>query len=102
MSRFDDQLTDPQRLRRELEGGEELSVRELSQRTSLSEGQVRSALEKLRLSCERGPLKLSQKPPRCLACGYAFESRRRLSRPSRCPQCRSERLSLALHRLAPG
>lgn len=32
-------------------------------------------------------------PSRCLDCGFEFEKRKRLTRPSRCPQCRSSRLS---------
>lgn len=35
-------------------------------------------------------LKLKQIPPVCQACGYVFQKRTRYSKPSRCPQCRSE------------
>ena len=32
-------------------------------------------------------------PPRCLSCGYVFRDRSRVKRPSRCPRCKSERIS---------
>jgi predicted Zn-ribbon and HTH transcriptional regulator len=32
-------------------------------------------------------------PSNCIACGFQFQKRRRLTRPSRCPRCRSSRLS---------
>jgi predicted Zn-ribbon and HTH transcriptional regulator len=32
-------------------------------------------------------------PPRCRQCGFEFSDRDRLSRPSRCPECREERIS---------
>jgi predicted Zn-ribbon and HTH transcriptional regulator len=37
--------------------------------------------------------KLVVEPARCLACGFVFEQRSRLNRPSRCPACKGERLS---------
>ncbi len=37
--------------------------------------------------------KLLVDPAECLKCGYAFEDRRRYTRPSRCPSCRSERIT---------
>jgi len=32
-------------------------------------------------------------PPKCLNCGYIFKERSRIKRPSRCPRCKSERIS---------
>lgn len=32
-------------------------------------------------------------PSECQDCGYGFRSRTRLTRPSRCPRCRSEAIS---------
>lgn len=31
-------------------------------------------------------------PPRCRECGFVFRSRKRFHAPSRCPECRSERI----------
>jgi predicted Zn-ribbon and HTH transcriptional regulator len=84
--------TNPQRLREALTGAPPRSVKELSQQLSLSERDVASALEKLGRSLERGPASLSREAPRCLACGFEFSERTRIARPSRCPECRSERI----------
>mgnify|MGYP000073555243 CR=1 FL=1 len=32
-------------------------------------------------------------PPQCLNCGYVFKDRSKVKRPSKCPRCRSERIS---------
>jgi predicted Zn-ribbon and HTH transcriptional regulator len=31
-------------------------------------------------------------PPECKGCGFVFDDRTRLGRPSRCPECRQERI----------
>lgn len=31
-------------------------------------------------------------PPRCKNCGFVFEKRTKIKRPSRCPECREERI----------
>lgn len=38
-------------------------------------------------------MKLRITPAECEACGFVFQGRTRLSGPSRCPQCRSERIT---------
>lgn len=43
---------------------------------------VRSTKKKLRIT-----------PAECEACGFVFRDRERLSSPSRCPKCRSERIT---------
>jgi len=32
-------------------------------------------------------------PPKCIDCGYEFKKLNRLRKPSKCPRCRSERIS---------
>jgi len=32
-------------------------------------------------------------PSRCLRCGYVFKERTKIKRPSKCPKCKSERVS---------
>ena len=39
-------------------------------------------------------------PPTCLACGFMFRDRTRLTRPSRCPHCRSEGISSPRYHIA--
>ncbi len=66
---------------------------ELSQELRIPEREVAAHLEHLARSLRGGPLCLRTLPPRCLGCGFVFEERGRASRPSRCPECRSERIS---------
>lgn len=40
--------------------------------------------------------RLRQEPAECLACGFTFRKRERLTTPGRCPKCRSERVRPAL------
>jgi len=40
----------------------------------------------------RGGGRLVVQPATCCACGFTFEDRKRLTTPSRCPRCRSERI----------
>ena len=73
-------------------GAEPLSARELSQRAGLSEREVVSHLQFLQKSLKHGAQRLQLTPPRCLACGFIFHKRERLTRPGRCPICRSTHL----------
>lgn len=69
-----------------------LTARELSARVRIPEKQVAGHLEHLARSLRSGGERLHVEPPRCLDCGFLFRKRDRLSRPSRCPVCRSEHL----------
>jgi len=40
-------------------------------------------------------------PPTCKTCGYVFKDLDRPKRPSRCPRCRSERISSPLFIIQP-
>lgn len=73
--------------------GEPLSARALSQRVGLSEREVTSHLRHLQKSLKNSARRLSLTPPRCLDCSFAFQKRERLTRPGRCPVCRSTHLS---------
>ncbi len=69
-----------------------LTARELSARIGIPEKQVAGHLEHLGRSLKAAGERLRVDPPGCLACGFVFRKRDRLSRPSRCPVCRGERL----------
>ena len=71
----------------------ELTARELSQRAGISEKDVADHLRHLEHTLDQGPERLRTLAPHCIACGFVFEERRKHSRPSRCPRCKSERLS---------
>ena len=81
-----------QALRRELEAGP-ASARDLSVRVRISEREVLGHLPHVERSLVRDGLRLAVEPAECLACGYRFEQRARHATPSRCPECRSERIA---------
>lgn len=80
-------------------GEEPLSARELSAAVGLPEKEIYAHLEHLRKSLHRGPKRLEVTAPVCRKCGFSFAKRSRLTRPSRCPVCRSETISEALFAL---
>ena len=53
----------------------------------------KNALEAaLRLGATVTAVALGEAPAECLACGFAFRKRDRLTTPGRCPRCRAERI----------
>jgi len=60
----------------------------LSVRIGLSEKDILVHLEHVRKSNPN----LKIEPSKCLCCGFVFEDRTKLSVPSRCPKCKSERI----------
>lgn len=78
------------------------SARDLATLLGIREPDVVSHLEHLERSLRRGPRRLVVEPARCLACGYGFPGRRRLSRPSACPACRRQQIEPPLFALEGG
>jgi predicted Zn-ribbon and HTH transcriptional regulator len=76
------------------------SARDLALALRLRERDVVEHLEHLERSLRRTPRRLVVDLPACLACGYAFPGRRRLSAPSACPECRDTNLQPPVFRLA--
>ena len=75
------------------------SARELSAIVGVREKDVAEHLEHLgRSSGHRGE-RLVVEPATCVACGYQFRDRARLSRPGACPSCRSTRIDPPVFRI---
>lgn len=70
-----------------------VTARDLSVAASIPEKDVSEHLEHLARSLLREGYRLTVEAATCLACGYVFRDRQRLSVPSACPECRSERIS---------
>lgn len=85
----------PQLIRSDLSRGEPMTLAGLSRELGVSEKLLPDALEKLAQSASRAGGRLRQIPASCLACGFEFTDRTRMSSPSRCPSCRSERITPA-------
>jgi predicted Zn-ribbon and HTH transcriptional regulator len=68
------------------------SARDLSQMLSIQEKEVYSHLAHIARSVVSQSHRLVVIPSRCLGCGHVFDKRKRLTKPSRCPHCRGERI----------
>jgi hypothetical protein len=75
------------------------TAHELSALVHLPEKEVVPHLEHLARSLRGAGGRLGIEPARCRDCGYVFRDRRRLSRPSACPRCRSQHLSPPVFRV---
>ncbi len=80
-------------LKQVLREGPPLTAREISARVGISEKEVGGHLEHLARSLRQSDERLQVEPARCLACGFVFKDRTRLNKPSRCPECKSQRLA---------
>ena len=79
----------------ELEQGP-LSARDISGLVGIPEKEVAGHLEHIRQSLHRTGGRLIVQPAECVKCGFVFDKRERLTRPSRCPVCKSESLHAPL------
>ena len=70
---------------------------ELAERLGVRVRDVVDDLEHIRRSL--GDRELLVEPAVCLKCNYTFDDRRRLTRPSRCPSCRKERITWPVLRI---
>ncbi len=71
----------------------EADALELSQALGIAEKEVYAHLEHIRRTAAAAGGALAVTPSECLACGYVFADRGRLTRPGRCPHCRGTRVS---------
>ena len=75
--------------------GSELSFEELRRELAVPARALEDDLRHVEKSLRRGHARLRIEPARCLACGFVFQDRapRHFHAPSRCPHCRSERIT---------
>ena len=71
----------------------QLTAREISERASVQERDVAEHLRHLEQSLIHSGERLQVNAPHCIKCGFEFSQRERHSRPSRCPHCKSERIT---------
>ena len=77
----------------------EMSAREISQTIGIREKEIYTHLPHISRSVNAKREKLIIIPAECLGCGYVFEKRERFTRPSRCPQCKSEHIQNPIYRI---
>ncbi len=85
-------------LRRALREGP-ATARELSAVSGIREKDVAEHLAHLARSLPHRGERLVVEPAACLACGYRFSDRTRLTRPGACPSCRSTRIDPPVFRV---
>ena len=78
-----------------------MDARGLSQQLGIKEKEVYEHLTHVERSVEAAGGRFSVTPSECLLCGYVFENRRRLTRPSRCPACKRSSLQSPSFRIDP-
>lgn len=79
-----------------------LSAFDLSGLVGIPEKEVAGHLEHIRRTLHHTGRRLEVQPAECTKCGFLFEKRNRLTRPSRCPVCRSESIHAPLFSLVIG
>ena len=74
---------------------EEMSFEELRREMDVPARRLEEDLRHVERSLRRGSERLRIDPAACRACGFVFKERvsKHLHAPSRCPHCRSERIS---------
>lgn len=70
----------------------EMTALDLSKALSIREKVVYDHLSHVAKSASGQNRKFVITPPKCLACGFTFDDRKRLTRPSRCPKCKEQRI----------
>jgi len=83
----------------ELLDNKEMSARDLSQTLSIREKEVYTHLSHIARTVTAQKKKLIIIPSECLECGFVFEQRKRFTRPSRCPHCKSEHIQNPVYRI---
>ncbi|MDY6952552.1 MAG: ArsR family transcriptional regulator [Thermodesulfobacteriota bacterium] len=77
----------------------EWTARDLSQALRISEKEVSFHLSHVARSVASQHKRLRMAPSSCLSCGYVFDTRKRFTRPGRCPRCKGERIREPKYRI---
>lgn len=76
-----------------------MGAHELSSALSVREKEVYAHLVHVERTVATDKRRFVIHPSRCISCGFEFAKRKRLTRPSRCPKCKSSRLSQPLYQI---
>lgn len=78
-----------------------MGAKDLSKEVGIPEKDVPMHLQHVERGAKREGERFVMTPATCLACGFAFSQRTRLSTPARCPECTSERIEPPEFQLVP-
>jgi hypothetical protein len=67
-----------------------MDAKEVSALVGIPEKEVSGHLEHIRATLHHGGRRLVVRPAECVKCGFIFAKRERLTKPGKCPVCRSE------------
>ena len=67
-------------------------AKQISQDVGIGEKEVYSHLPHISKSLPKHGKRLKTIPAVCIKCGYDFKNRDRMTKPGRCPLCKSERI----------
>ena len=84
----------------ELLDNKKMSAKELSQTIGIREKEVYTHFSHIARSVNAKKKKLIVIPAECLECGFVFEKRKRFTRPSRCPHCKSEHIHNPMYQIS--
>jgi predicted Zn-ribbon and HTH transcriptional regulator len=73
--------------------GEAVSALDISREVRIPEREVYGHLEHIRRTLRTAGLRLQMVPAACGECGFVFHKRTRLTKPGKCPACRSSYIS---------
>ena len=76
---------------------EEKSAQQLANDFQVELFEILEDLKHIRYSIK--PRKLAMKPAQCKKCGFVFEERSRVKKPSKCPRCKSEWIMAPLFKI---
>ena len=78
---------------RDLIADRPLSARDISGAAGIPEKEVYPHLEHLQRTLHQERQRLVVSPAVCKKCGFVFKKRQKLTKPGKCPMCRSETLA---------
>ena len=78
---------------------EELDSKDISRILSIGEKEAFDHLEHISRSLLGGKTRFRINPNQCLACGFTFKDRKKLTKPGKCPKCRQTRIKPATFRI---
>jgi predicted Zn-ribbon and HTH transcriptional regulator len=79
--------------------GEPVTALDISREVRIPEREVAGHLEHIRKTLRTTGLRLQVVPAVCGVCGFVFHKRTRLTKPGKCPVCRSSHISEPLFSL---
>ncbi|HDQ59867.1 MAG TPA: ArsR family transcriptional regulator [Candidatus Woesearchaeota archaeon] len=72
---------------------QEMTLKQLAEHFAITPKEISEDLKHISQTIKAGHKKLVQRWAVCNSCGFVFKERKRLSRPTKCPECRSEDIS---------